>query len=114
MSTEKRIGKIQSISVGFCGYQDAMLGLSVGLGSDKEGWGTGDFKGFWGPNIEHSTNCKWTEADRRGAHADTMMFIGKLLQDANKAKLDELRGVPAEITFEGGRLKTWRILTEAI
>lgn len=111
---EKRIGKIQKISVGFGGYQDAMLGLSVDLGSDREAWGVGDFKGFWGPDIEHSERCKWSEQSRRDAHADTMLFVGTLLRDAKKNHVEELRGVPVEVTFDGNALKSWRILTEVI
>ena len=112
MNQEKRIGKIKRIAVGFGGYQDAMLGLTVDLGG--HGWGVGDFKGFWGSDIAHSENCKWTEASRRDAHADTMLLIGKLLTDANKTSADELCGVPVEVCFEGNTLKSWRILTEAI
>ena len=111
---EKRIGKIQHIHVGFGGYQDAMLGLSVTLGSDKEGWGVCDFKGFWGPAIKHDKNCKWSEQSRRDQHADTMMFIGSLLQDAKKDQVDQLNGTPVEVEFDGNTLKSWRILTEVI
>jgi hypothetical protein len=111
---EKKIGKITEISVSFGGYQDAMLGLSVTLGSDKGSWGVGDFKGFWGPDIKHSASCKWSEQSRRDAHADTMLFIGELLFAAKKRKVEELRGVPVEVTFEHNMLKSWRVLTEAI
>lgn len=112
MSTETRIGKIQKISVGFGGYQDAVLGLSITLGSPS--WGVCDFKGFWGPDIEHSKYCKWTETSRREAHADTMLFIGKILKDANKNTVDQLANVPVEVTFESNILKSWRVLTEVI
>jgi hypothetical protein len=111
---EKRIGKIQEISVGFGGYQDAMLGLSVTLGSDKELWGVGDFKGSWGPDIKCDKHSKWTEEQRRDTHANTILFIGALLTDAKKQTLDQLRGVPVEVTFDGNTLKEWRVLTEAI
>jgi hypothetical protein len=111
---EKRIGKIQEVSVGFGGYQDAMLGLSVTLGSDKDGWGVGEFKGFWGPDVDHSERCKWTEEQRRGAHADTMLFIGKILQEAKVSSVDKLRGKPVEVELDFNTLKSWRILTEVL
>lgn len=114
MSTRTEIGKIQEISFGSGGYQDAMLGLSVTLGSDKGGWGCGDFKGWWGPDVVRSQHTKWTEADRMNAHAETVMFIGELLQSAKKRTLAELKGCPVEATFENNRLKSWRLLTEAI
>lgn len=76
--------------------------------------GVGDFKGFWGPDIKHDKNCKWTEQSRRDAYADTMQFIGSLLKDANKDRVDQLVGVPVEVVFDGNTLKSWRILSEAI
>lgn len=36
---EKKIGKIQSVGFGKCGYQDACIGVWFQLGSDKECWG---------------------------------------------------------------------------
>lgn len=109
---ETKIGKIRKIAVGLGGYQDVMLGLSVSL--EGKGWGVNDFKGSWGPDIAHSESCKWTEADRRNVHADTMNLIGQLLQDAKKSTVDQLQGVPIEATFDGNILKSWRILTEVI
>jgi hypothetical protein len=109
---EIKIGKIKSISVGFGGYQGAMLGLSVELGGKS--WGVCDFKGSWGPDISHSEHCKWTEESRREAHADTMTLIGKLLKDANKNCVTELQGVPVEVLLDRNTLNSWRILTEVI
>lgn len=111
---EKRLGKIKSISFGLGGYQDAMLGLSVDLGSDKECWGCGDFKGYWGPDVKVDKYTRWKEKDRRSGYADTVQFVGKLLQDAQKSTIDQLVNVPVEVTFEGNSLKSWRILTEVI
>ena len=106
----KEIGKIQRISVGLGGYQDAQIGVSVTLGG--EGWGVGDFRGAWA--IERSDYCKWTEKDRRNELGDTMMWLLGLLQDAKKSTVDELNNVPVEVTFDGNILKSWRILTEVI
>lgn len=109
---EKRIGKIQSISFGLGGYQDAQIGISVTLGSDKEGWGVYDFKGYWA--TVPSASCKWTGVDRELALGGTCMWLAGLLKSANKVKLEELKGVPVEVTFDGNTLKEWRILTEVI
>ena len=109
-----KIGKIKSISFGFGGYQDAMLGLSIQLGSDKDSWGVHDFKGGWGPQIEWSDRCKWTEADRAAQYAECVRFIGKLLTEANKDDMSRLVNVPVEVQFDGNTLKSWRILTEVI
>lgn len=118
-TTSKKIGKILSISFGFGGYQDAMLGLSVDLGSDNgsngsSGWGTNDFRGGWGPHIIPNEHFKWTEADRSELYASTVRFVGELLTQAKKDKLSDLAGVPVEVEFSGNTLKSWRILTEAI
>ncbi len=114
MHIEKRIGKIQQISFGFGGYQDAQIGLSVTLGSDKEAWGVGSFKGSWGPMIKWSATCRWTEADRQNQYGEVVTFIGQLLTQANKTEIHQLKDAPVEVEFEGNALKSWRILTEAI
>lgn len=108
---EYKIGKIRSISLGYGGYQDAMFGLSVELGSKD--WGVGDFKGFWSMELD-SKGCKWTEKDREKAFADTMKFVNELLKKAKKNHLGELKGIPVEVTFEHQRLKSWRILQEVL
>jgi len=115
----KKIGKIQSVTYGFSGYQGQMFGISFTLGSEKDGWGVGDFWGFWGANIEHSDNCKWTKEERVKFHGDNTMRISKLMIDAKVDDVADLKGVPIEITFEGpnhwgSKLKEWRILTEVL
>lgn len=112
--SEKRIGKIQRITVGFGGYQDEQLGVSVTLGSDKDSWGVGDFRGTWGPRIKHTEHCKWTEAERQSQYADTMEFLGSLLVAAKKEHAAQLVGVPVEVEFSGMALVGWRVLEEAI
>jgi hypothetical protein len=114
MNFEKRIGKISEISVGLGGYQGVMLGLSVKLESTKGSWCVNDFKGFWGPDIERTESTKWTESDRLNGYSDTMALIGKLLKEAGKTTVAELRGTPVEVEFNGNMLSSWRILTEAI
>lgn len=110
--TTTKIGKIQKISLGFGGYQDAMLGLSVTLGSEQGSWGVGDSKGFW--SGERSDRCQWSEAGRLKSYGDTMTFIGALLSAAKKDDINKLVGVPIEVRFDGNTLKDWRVLTEAI
>jgi hypothetical protein len=110
---EKRLGKIESVSFGHGGYQECMLGLQVTLSGGS--WGVGDFKGNWDAElIKHTENTKWTEEDRDKGYSDTMRFLSKLLKDAKVNSVDELKGVPVEVTFDGMMLKEWRILTEVI
>lgn len=109
---EKKIGKIKSIRFGFGGYQEAMIGVTIDLGSEKDGWGVWDFKGTWG--ISRSEYAKWTEAERLTALGETAMWVAELLKAANKTSLDQLVGTPVVVTFDGFTMKEWRILTEVL
>ena len=107
----KRIGKIQGISFGFGGYDDAMIGVSVTLVSDKECWGVGDFKGTW---ATRSDGAEWTLADQTRIWGETVAWVRDLLRDAKKQELKDLVGTPVEVTFEDNTLKAWRVLTEVV
>ena len=110
---EKKLGKIESVKFGLGGYQGAMLGLHVSLGNG--GWCVGDSKGNWdSEQIECSDHCKWTESDRDEWFAEIMRYVSKLLKDAKVNSVDELKGKPVEVTFDGNMLKEWRILTEVL
>jgi hypothetical protein len=114
MTEEKFLGKITTVDFGFGGYQDAMIGVSFTLESDKDHWGCGDFKGWWGTDIKVDKHTKWSEEDRNKSYSDVVRFINKLLVEAKKRHLHELKGVPVEVIFEDMKLKSWRILTEVI
>jgi hypothetical protein len=110
---EKKLGKIQSVTFGIGGYQDAMIGLHVTLGND--GWGVGDSRSAWDAEIvKWEKYCKWTESDRDKQYVEIMRYLSKLLKDAKVNSVDKLKGVPVEVTFDGNMLKEWRILTEVI
>lgn len=112
-SDRKEIGKIKSIHFGHGGYQDAMIGVSFTLGSDKGSWGVCDFWGSWA--IERSDYCKWTEEDRVKQLGEMVMRINGLLADAKVETLNLLQGVAVECTFKDyNTLASWRILTEVI
>ena len=110
---ETLIGKIESVSFGLGGYQDAQLGIGFTLSG--KGWGVCDFRGYWDQKmIAQSANCKWSEADRDKEYAETMRYVSKLLSDAKRDTVDRLKGKPIEANFDRNVLKSWRILTEAI
>ena len=111
MEIEKRIGKIQKIRFGHGGYQDACLGITIELGSGS-GWGVGDFKGTWA--CEPDNHCKWTKDDQTKAWGEMCQWLNKLLSNAKVDSMDKLVGKPVEVEFEGMRMKSWRILEEAI
>lgn len=107
---EVKLGKIASVGFGFGGYQDCQFGLSVSL--TGEGWGVSDFKGGWG--MEPSDHNEWDANDQRRFFADTMVELRDLLKAAKKDTVDQLKGVPVQVTFDGMKLKGWNILTEVL
>jgi hypothetical protein len=109
---EKRIGKIKAARFGDGGYQDACIGVTFDLGSDKDSWGVGDFWGAWA--IERSEYCKWTEEDRIRQLGEMVMRLNGILRDAKVGSVAELAGTPIEVTFDSNTLKEWRVLTEVI
>ena len=108
----KELGKIQDIYFGIGGYQDACIGLNITLGG--EGWGVGDNKVAWDANMISSKGAKWTEQDRDKQYAEIMRYISDLLSQAKVNKVEKLKGIPVEVTFEGNLLKEWRILKEVL
>lgn len=109
---ERKIGKIKSVKFGMGGYDDAMIGISFTLGSDKESWGVGDFKGTWGH--PPSERAQWTVSDQTKTWGEMVRWIGERLSEAKVKDIMALEGVPVEVVFEDNLLKEWRILTEAI
>lgn len=107
---EKRIGKITKATFGMGGYDDAMIGLAVSLGSS--GWGVSDWRGPWA--MKPTEHCKWTAEDQVRQAGETVMWLNGILAAAKKQHVSELVGVPVEVEFDGSLLKSWRVLTEAI
>ena len=110
MSERKALGKITAARFGWGGYQDCMFGLTLMFETD--GGGVGHFDGTWG--IERAEYAKWTEEDRVKLLGETCVRLRDTLKDAKKMCVEELMGVPVEVTFEGNMLKKWRILTEVL
>lgn len=110
---EKKLGKIESVKFGIGGYQDCQLGIHFTLSDGS--WGVGDSKTSWdSERIKCSEHAKWTEDDRSQNYADIMRYVSKLLKDAKVESVEQLKGKPVEVTFDGNLLKEWRILTEVL
>lgn len=110
---EVKLGKIESVYFGLGGYQDACIGLNVTL--DMNGSGVCDSKTAWDSNlIKCDDHCKWTESDRSKQYDEIVRYISDLLSEAKVSKVENLKGIPVEVTLEGNTLKSWRILTEVI
>ena len=113
MNMETKLGKIERVSFGHGGYQDACIGLSVTLGNGS--WGVSDFKGTWDPEtIKVTEHTKWSEETRTENFGELVRFVSKLLKEAKVDSVDKLKGIPVEVTFDGNLLKEWRVLTEVL
>lgn len=110
MNERKELGKIKAATFGLGGYQDCQIGFWLTLGG--EGWGVTAGSGAWA--LERDKHCKWTEEDRRAALADSAWKLAETLKEAKKHSVQDLVGVPVEVTFDGNMLKSWRVLTEVL
>ena len=113
MNTE--LGKIERVSFGHGGYQDAMLGLQVTISGD--GWGVSTTKSAWDAKmIECREHAQWSEEDRSKQYDEIMRYVSELLAAAKGPSVDKLKGIPVEATFEGegAKLESWRVLTEVL
>lgn len=111
MHERKELGKITHATFGLGGYQDAQIGFWLELGGDS--WGvSASGGGAWA--MDRTEHSKWTEADRLGELARAAMKVADTLKKAKKRHVQDLVGVPVEVTLDGNLLKDWRILTEVL
>lgn len=107
------LGKIDYISLGYGGYDDAMFGLSVTLTLEGGSSGVGGFEGTWAP--PPSKHAKWTREDQLARWGGIVEKIRDLCKQAKVKSLHELRGIPVACEFDGNmKLISWRILTEVL
>jgi hypothetical protein len=111
MAMSKELGKIQRFEIGIGGYDDAMFGLSVTLGGSS-GWGVQDFDGTW--TMEPGEHHKWDKKDQHKCWADMCQRVVNLMHQAKVKTTAEMVGIPVEVEFENGCLKSWRILEEVL
>lgn len=114
MDNEKKLGKISKVSFGLGGYQEAMLGIHFSFSFD--GCGIGHTESYWSPAIiECTEHCKWTEEDRSRNFDEIMRYVAQLLSDAKVRTVDQLQGIPVEVTLKDfNTFKSFRILTEVL
>lgn len=110
MSERKELGKITRFDVGMGGYDDAMFGLSVTFAF--QGGGVGDFIGTWAHKPDH--NHKWTLEDQSRYWADMCRQMIELMRKAKVKTTAEMVGIPVEVTLDGNRLSSWRVLEEVL
>jgi hypothetical protein len=106
----KELGKISKARWGAGGYQDACIGLTLEF--SMKGSSVGEFLGGW--MIERSDHCKWTEADRLQEIGKAGMKVAEILEAIHGNDVNDIVGTPVEVTFDGNRLHSWRLLTEVL
>lgn len=110
---EKHLGKIRSLRIGLGGYQSMMFGITVALEFDNTY--TTLFEGTWSPSqMERGEHAEWTEADRSNGITNAFYKLDLWLKQAKVNDAMKLVGIPIEVTCEGMRFKSWRILTEVL
>lgn len=109
MTESKILGRIEKASFGCGGYQNAMIGLSLTLASPGSVWD--DFWGTFPPK----------PGDENKDTAALMVLgtcclrLSDILTKAKVTSVDNLVGVPVEITLNGrNTLKSWRVLEEVL
>lgn len=109
----KELGKIKNVYFGLGGYQDCQIGIHFTF--EGKGWGCGMSKGAWDCNqIEHTKHSKWTEEDRSRDYNAIVRYVSDILEKAKVDRVDKLEGIPVEVTFDNGMLKSWRVLEEVL
>lgn len=101
---ETHLGKIVQARIGFGGYQEAMFGLTIVM--DYGPYSSIDF-----------ISCGWKSKEKCNMDLMGQMAFKllELLMDSNVSSLEDLVGVPVEVTLgNGGVLAHWRVLTEVI
>lgn len=110
---DRKLGKIASAYVGLGGYQDCQLGVWFSFSGESLCVSSG--LGEWSPKrIERTDSHKWTEADRDAAFARVMRYVDELLAQAKVERVEQLKGIPVEVTFDGNVISSWRVLTEVL
>lgn len=78
-------------------------------------WNVCDSVASWDPEmVKHSKYSQWTEEERGKQMEGIVRRISKLLSQANVQYIDQLKGIPVEVTFNGNLLTEWRILEEVL
>ena len=105
-----KLGKITHFDVGLGGYDGAMFGMSVTMNCD--GCVVADFDGTWAHQPKET--YQWTVEDQTKSWGEMCRRVAKLMKQAKATSCAEMIGKPVGVTFDGNRLKSWRILEEVL
>lgn len=74
-------------------------------------WGVGDGGKY---TINMSDECKYEKGEKEKIILKQMEFIYQLLKKAKVENIEELKGIPVEVTLDGNAFYDFRILTEVL
>lgn len=108
----KCLGKIVDVKFGMAGH-DGGIGLQLEFNGE---WGGICYSSwFWNPEtVKHSKSSKWIEEDRSKKFDEIVREIAKILKQAKVNDINQLKGIPVEVTLNDNMLVDWRILTEVL
>lgn len=105
---EKLLGKVTDVDVKL--IRRCFLGIDFRFKMEGSGVSSG---GKYTVNI--SPECKYNSDDhRRDAYAESFKTIADFLKETGKDRVQDLEGLPVEVTLEGNTFKDFRFLTECI
>lgn len=115
MNTNKVLGKISIFTHGIIGYNEMMLGYDIQFSLDGGSSGVGTSLGFLDyETVKHSEYCKWTEKERDDSNIKMLKEISFILKQAKVKNIEELVGIPVEVTLKGNTFESWRVPTEVL
>jgi hypothetical protein len=106
-----KLGKITNAQFGFIRDYPFLMGLILDFKMDGGSYGVG-CGGKYTINI--SKECKWNNNERSNAIVKQWDNIAELLKAAKVENVEELKGIPIEITLNNNIFHDFRILTEVI
>ena len=107
MTERKELGKITKASFGKLYDRPNIFGLFLEFGGQS--WGIGD-GGRYAFNIEY----KGADGERNVAALKVADTVKDILDEAKVSTVDQLIGIPVEVTTEGNMFKSFRVLTEVL
>lgn len=113
-----KLGKIK-----YCDLiiQDFGIGFMFDLSIDGGSSGVVDYKNMWN-TIKEVKRCneatheryQWTVGERNEYLINSVDHINHLMNEAKVYKFSDLKDIPVEITLDGFKLVSFRILTEVL
>jgi hypothetical protein len=103
----KFLGKITKARFGYV-HEGFLFGLQVDISFD----GYASTQAY---SMNVSKNCKYESVTQRKEHCEGLVDnVADTLKKAKVDFVDELEGMPIEVTCVGSAIKEWRILEEVL